>query len=74
MEIMKGDKTLIKAWTDGVAFDSNARDQVKNMASLPFIHRHVAIMPDVHWGMGATIGSVIPTKSAIVPALSLIHI
>jgi len=68
MEIMKGDNALIKAWTDGVAFDSNARDQVKNMASLPFIHRHVAIMPDVHWGMGATIGSVIPTKSAIVPA------
>src|SRR5690606_11318170 len=38
------------------------------VARLPFIHKHVAAMPDVHWGMGATVGSVIPTKGAIVPA------
>ncbi len=68
MEIMKGDKALIKSWTTGVPFDSSARNQVKSLASLPFIHKHVAIMPDVHWGMGATIGSVIPTKNAIIPA------
>ena len=68
MEIMKGDKALIKSWTRGVSFDSNARDQVKRLASLPFIHGHVAVMPDVHWGMGATVGSVIPTKNAIIPA------
>lgn len=68
MEIMKGEKALIKSWTDGVPFDSNARDQVKRLALLPFIHRHVAVMPDVHWGLGATVGSVIPTMNAIIPA------
>ena len=41
--------------------------QLRNLASLPFIHKHVAAMPDVHWGMGATVGSVIATKSAIIP-------
>jgi tRNA-splicing ligase RtcB len=59
---------LVKSWTRGVAFDDNARQQVLNMASLPFIHSHIAIMPDVHLGKGATIGSVIPTLGAIVPA------
>ena len=45
-----------------------ARQQLRNVAPLPFIHHHVAVMPDVHWGMGATVGSVIPTKGAIIPA------
>ena len=58
----------IKHWTDGVLLDDRARAQLHNIASLPFIHKHVAAMPDVHWGMGATIGSVIATKGAIVPA------
>jgi len=58
----------VKAWTRGVAFDEKAQKQVQNVASLPFIHGWVAIMPDVHWGMGATIGSVIPTIEAIIPA------
>lgn len=58
----------IKHWTKGVLLDDRARDQLHNIASLPFIHKHVAAMPDVHWGMGATIGSVIATKGAIVPA------
>lgn len=39
-----------------------------NVATLPFIHKHVAVMPDVHWGMGATVGSVIPTLGAAPPA------
>ena len=59
---------LVKSWTRGVTFDENAKQQVLNMAGLPFIHSHIAIMPDVHLGKGATIGSVIPTKGAIVPA------
>jgi hypothetical protein len=59
---------LIKAWIDGVAVEDQARKQLDNMASMPFIHKHVAIMPDCHWGMGATVGSVIPTKGAIIPA------
>ncbi|MGD0144714.1 MAG: RtcB family protein, partial [Rhizomicrobium sp.] len=58
----------IKAWTNGVPLEDSARQQLINVASLPFIHKHVAVMPDVHWGMGATVGSVIPTKGAIVPA------
>lgn len=59
---------LIKAWIDGVQVEEAARKQLDNIAAMPFIHRHVAIMPDVHWGMGATVGSVIPTKGAIIPA------
>lgn len=58
----------IKAWIDGVQVEEQARKQLDNIASMPFIHKHVAIMPDVHWGMGATVGSVIPTKGAIIPA------
>lgn len=59
---------LIKSWTRGVTFDENAKQQVRNMASMPFIHKHIAIMPDVHLGKGATIGSVIPTIGAVIPA------
>jgi tRNA-splicing ligase RtcB (3'-phosphate/5'-hydroxy nucleic acid ligase) len=58
----------IKAWTQGVPIEQAAMAQLRNVASLPFIHSHVAVMPDVHWGMGATVGSVIPTVGAIVPA------
>ena len=58
----------IKHWTRGVAFEDDARQQLINIATLPFIHRHVAAMPDVHLGKGATIGSVIPTLGAIIPA------
>lgn len=49
-------------------FEKAAQDQVANMASLPFIHHHVAVMPDVHAGIGATVGSVVPTVGAIVPS------
>jgi tRNA-splicing ligase RtcB len=62
------DGSPIKHWTKGVLLDDRAREQLHNIAKLPFIHKHVAAMPDVHWGMGATIGSVIATKGAIVPA------
>src|SRR5690349_15215336 len=58
----------IKAWIEGVELEEQACKQLLNVASLPFIHHHVAVMPDCHWGMGATIGSVIPTVDAIVPA------
>ncbi len=58
----------IKAWVEGVPIEDQALQQLKNLAELPFIHHHVAAMPDVHWGMGATIGSVIATKGAIIPA------
>src|SRR5207247_7175800 len=58
----------IKAWTKGVPLEDAARQQVLNVAQLPFIYKWVAAMPDVHWGIGATVGSVIPTRGAIIPA------
>jgi tRNA-splicing ligase RtcB (3'-phosphate/5'-hydroxy nucleic acid ligase) len=69
MQIFQGNKGgLIKAWIDGVQVEAQARAQLDNIAAMPFVYKHVAIMPDVHWGMGATVGSVIPTKGAIIPA------
>ena len=58
----------IKTWTKGVPIEEAALQQLRNVARLPFVHKHVAAMPDVHWGMGATVGSVIPAKGAIIPA------
>lgn len=58
----------VKAWIKDVQIEQSALEQLRNVASLPFIHHHVAAMPDVHWGMGATVGSVIATKQAIIPA------
>ena len=58
----------IKAWTRGVAIEEMARDQLSRLAALPFIHKWVAVMPDVHVGKGATVGSVVPTCGAIIPA------
>ena len=58
----------IKAWTRGVPIEEAAAKQLRNVARLPFIHQWVAAMPDVHWGIGATVGSVIPTVGAIIPA------
>ena len=56
----------IKIWTNDV--DEKSKEQLSNIASMPFIHHHVAAMPDVHLGIGATIGSVIPTYKAVIPA------
>lgn len=58
----------IKAWTRGVQVEDVAKQQLRNLAGMPFVHKHIAVMPDVHWGMGATVGSVIATKGAIIPA------
>lgn len=63
-----GDQGLIKAWVKDVLFEEQVQKQLKNIAALPFIYRWVAAMPDVHLGKGATVGSVIPTKGAIIPA------
>ncbi len=67
-EVMNTSAGLVKMWTRGVPVEDAAKEQLRNVASMPFIHKWVAAMPDVHWGMGATIGSVIPTKAAIIPA------
>ncbi|WP_017940098.1 RtcB family protein [Zestomonas thermotolerans] len=58
----------IKFWTDGVPVEPEALRQLQNTAQLPFIFKHIAVMPDVHLGKGSTIGSVIPTVGAIIPA------
>ncbi len=65
MTLQKG-HVPVKIYTDDV--QSYALDQLTNISKLPFIHSHVAAMPDVHAGIGATVGSVIPTKGAIIPA------
>ena len=54
----------IRAWTVGVPFEAEARAQLERIARLPFIHRQVAVMPDVHLGNGATVGSVDRDASA----------
>jgi len=67
--VIKSDAGVpIKAWTKGVQLEDAAREQLLNVALLPFIYKWVAAMPDVHWGIGATVGSVIPTRGAIIPA------
>lgn len=58
----------IKAWIDGVPAEPEAIRQLQNIASLPCVYHHVAAMPDVHFGIGATVGSVIATRNAIIPA------
>lgn len=58
----------IKMWTRGVPVEDGARDQLARAAKMPFVFKHVAAMPDVHIGIGATVGSVIPTKGAVIPA------
>ena len=65
-EVLTNQRVPVKIWTDDV--DEKSRQQLSNIASLPFIHHHVAAMPDVHLGIGATIGSVIATHKAIIPA------
>lgn len=67
-EYHEGERHPIKTWTQGVQIEDQAMQQLRNISHLPFIHKHIAAMPDVHWGMGATIGSVLATKGAIVPA------
>lgn len=58
----------LKMWTDGVPVEEAAIDQMRKICSLPFLHHHAALMPDAHFGIGATVGSVLATKGAIIPA------
>ncbi|OUS06592.1 RNA-splicing ligase RtcB [Gammaproteobacteria bacterium 42_54_T18] len=67
-EVMQDGGVPIKSWTRGVPFEQEAKQQLKNISQMPFIHQWVAVMPDVHLGKGATIGSVVPTLGAVIPA------
>lgn len=66
LKIMTKGKVPVKIYTDTV--DPAALEQLYNLSQLPFIHGHIAVMPDVHCGKGATVGSVTPTLGAIIPA------
>jgi tRNA-splicing ligase RtcB len=64
MELMKN----VQGWTEGVELEWDAMQQIRNISGLPILAGHVAVMPDVHLGKGATVGTVIPTRGAIIPA------
>ena len=66
LQTLNKGRVPVHIWTGDT--ESQALDQLANVSQLPFIHHHVAAMPDVHAGIGATVGSVIPTKGAIIPA------
>ena len=63
---LTGGRVPVKVWTPDL--EPEARRQLENVARLPIVHGHVAAMPDVHAGIGATVGSVIPTRGAVIPA------
>ncbi len=68
MKVIEGKNVPIKMWTSGVPVEESAVKQLKNMAEMPFVFKHIAAMPDIHWGMGSTVGSVIATRGAIIPS------
>ncbi len=65
-QVLEEGRVPVKVYTDDV--EASARQQLVNLSQLPIIHHHVAAMPDVHTGIGATVGSVIATRRAIIPA------
>lgn len=65
---IQGKNVPIWLWTPVTEVESSALDQLKNIATLPYVFHHVAVMPDVHYGIGATIGSVIAMKGALSPS------
>src|SRR5437773_2252907 len=68
MQKIQGRKVDIFAWTQPSGIEASALEQLKNISSLPWVFHHVAAMPDVHFGKGATVGSVIAMKDAVAPA------
>lgn len=67
MEVPNGVPVFM--WNKGVNIEEEAINQLKNIATLPFVHKHVAVMPDCHYGIGAPVGSVFPSLGAVVPSL-----
>lgn len=68
MKVIATEGRPIKHWTEGVLFEEEAQNQLKKLATLPFIYKHLAVMPDVHAGKGSTVGTVLATQHAIIPA------
>ncbi len=65
---LKGKNVPVELWTQREGVEMQALTQLKNIAALPWVFHHVAVMPDVHYGKGATVGSVIAMKDAVSPA------
>ncbi len=65
MEVMQFNNTLVKVWTNNI--EPKALDQIASLCQLPFIHPHLAIMPDVHAGKGMPIGGVLPCDGVVIP-------
>jgi len=65
---INGRNVPIRMWAPMEEVDSNVIAQLKNVAALPWVAHHVAVMPDVHLGKGATVGSVIAMRGAVAPA------
>src|SRR5712672_2982064 len=68
MQRIKGRNDDVVTWADAAEIESVALDQLRNISSLPWVFHHVAAMADVHYGKGATVGSVIAMKDAVSPA------
>src|SRR5438067_10702257 len=68
MQKIQGRNVDIYAWTQPSGIEASALEQLKNISSLPWVFHHVAAMPDVHFGKGAAVGSVIAMKDAVAPA------
>jgi len=67
-ELIEGGHVPIKAWTKGVSVEEAAKVQLRYASMLPIVFKHIAVMPDVHFGVGCTVGTVLPTVRAIVPS------
>src|SRR5215510_2430047 len=65
-QVLEEGRVPVKLYTSDI--EPDALQQLVNVSMLPIVHGHVAAMPDVHLGIGATVGSVIPTRKAIIPA------
>ena len=72
--VINGKLVPIKAWVEGLnsvhpdKIEPESLTQLQNLSQMPFIHKHLAVMPDVHWGNGTSVGTVIATRGAIIPA------
>lgn len=66
--VLMGARCHVKMWNEHVKIEEKAQEQLTQITMMPFVKPYVAAMPDTHWGMGATVGSVIPTVGAVMPA------
>jgi tRNA-splicing ligase RtcB len=74
LDTLRGKAVDVKLWTPIADVESSALDQLKNIAALPWVFHHVAVMPDVHYGKGSTIGSVVAMRDAVSPAITGVDI